>query len=97
MYEDKVYDYEDLSTEERENLKKEILDEGLNNFDYEEYNITEECYDNLVDEIMTEGVYEVVEEDEYDDLEDIEDDDEYVRRHWEEQDEEDMAEYMQNH
>ena len=29
MYEDKVYDYEDLSTEERENLKKEILDEGL--------------------------------------------------------------------
>lgn len=96
MYEDKVYDYEDLSTEERENLKKEILDEGLNNFDYEEYNITEECYDNLVDEIMTEGVYEVVEEDEYDDEEDIEDDD-YIRQQWEEQDEEDMAEYMQNH
>lgn len=95
MYEDKVYDYEDLSTEERENLKKEILDEGLNNFDYEEYNITEECYDNLVDEIMTEGVYELVEEDEYDD--DEVDEDDYIRQQWEEQDEEDMAEYMQNH
>lgn len=95
MYEDKVYDYEDLSTEERENLKKEILDEGLNNFDYEEYNITEECYDNLVDEILTEGVYEC--EDEYLDEEEDEEDDDYVRQQWQEQDEEDMAEYAQNH
>lgn len=95
MYEDKVYDYEDLSTDERENLKKEILDEGLNNFDYEEYNITEECYDNLVEEIMTEGVYEC--EDEYLDEDEDEEDDDYVRQQWEEQDEEDMAEYAQNH
>ena len=96
MYEDKVYDYEDLSTEERENLKKEILDEGLNNFDYEEYNITEECYDNLVEEIMTECVYEC-EDDEYLDEEEDEEDDDYVRQQWQEQDEEDMAEYVQNH
>ena len=110
MY-DKVYDYDDLSEEERTSLKEEILLKGTDSFNLDNYNITKYCFDKLVGEIKHFGVYSFddsydEDEEEYwnnregDDYENYDDDiedDERIRQQWEEEDEDSLAEYMQNH
>lgn len=108
MY-DKVYDYDDLSEEERTSLKEEILLKGTDSFNLDDYNITKYCFDKLVGEIKQFGVYsfdeyDEDEEDEYDYWEEREQEelygekyyDEYIRqmkKRWEE-DEDSLAGYI---
>ena len=107
MY-DKVYDYDDLSEEERTSLKEEILLKGTDSFNLDNYNITKYCFDKLVGEIKQFGVYNFDEYDEDEDdywdsregddwREDMDVYDDDIEREWEDEDEDSLAEYMQNH
>ena len=59
--------YIDLSEDEIRELKKEILRKGTDNFNMEEYNISKDCYDLLVEEIIAWGInsYEFDDGDDY--------------------------------
>ena len=59
--------YIDLSEDEAREIKKEILRKGTDNFKIEEYNISKDCYDILVEEIIAWGInsYEFDDEDDY--------------------------------
>lgn len=59
--------YIDLSDEEMKNIKKEILKKGTDNFNIKEYNISKDCYEILVEEIMCWGIngYEFGDGDDY--------------------------------
>lgn len=59
--------YIDLSDEEMKNIKNEILKKGTDNFNIEEYNISKDCYDLLVEEIIAWGIngYEYDDGDDY--------------------------------
>ena len=59
--------YIDLSEEEIETIKRQILKVGTDNFNIEEHNITKDCYDVLVEEIITGGITGYDEE-EYDEV-----------------------------
>ena len=57
--------YIDLSEDEMREIKKEILKVGTDNFKIEEHNITYDCYDILVQDIMCYGINNYEEDDDY--------------------------------
>ena len=48
--------YIELSEDETREIKREILKKGTDNFDIEEYNISKDCYEVLVEEIIAWGI-----------------------------------------
>ena len=48
--------YIDLSEEEIKTIKNEILRVGTDNFNIKEYNISKDCYEILVEEIIAWGI-----------------------------------------
>lgn len=57
--------YIELSEDETRELKKEILKKGTDNFNIEEHNISKDCYDLLVEEIMCWGINKYEEDEDY--------------------------------
>ena len=57
--------YIELSEDETRELKKEILRKGTDNFNAEEYNISNDCYEILVEEIMCWGINKYEEDEDY--------------------------------